>query len=327
MFKNMENIQTVSVIGAGIIGAGWTVLLVTKGYKVNFYTEKQETLNKGIEKVKNYLTVMREVGLIDKTYEDYLKNISMTTDLDKAISNTDFVIEAIIEDYDAKKKLFKYLDSKLDKEIVIASSTSGLLMTEIQKAMDRFPERGVIAHPWNPPHLLPLVEIVPGEKTSKDTIEKTKKLMEGLDRVTVVLKKEVPGFIGNRLAFALFREAVNLVDEGVATVEDIDKVMTAAIGLRWAFMGPFLTYHLGGGEGGIEYFFSRGFGYGANEWMYTLAKWDKFPYTGVKRVIDQMKEYETIKGKSFQELSRWRDEMLIKVFKLVWGTKSNGKNK
>ncbi|AOL17629.1 3-hydroxyacyl-CoA dehydrogenase [Sulfolobus sp. A20] len=327
MFKNMENVRTVSVIGAGIIGAGWTVLLVTKGYKVNFYTEKQETLNKGIEKVKNYLTILREVGIIDKGYEDYLNNISMTTDLDKAISNTDFVIEAIIENYDAKKKLFKYLDSKLDKEIVIASSTSGLLMTEIQKAMDRFPERGIIAHPWNPPHLLPLVEIVPGEKTSTDTIEKTKKLMESLDRVIVVLKKEVPGFIGNRLAFALFREAVNLVDEGVATVEDIDKVMTAAIGLRWAFMGPFLTYHLGGGEGGIEYFFSRGFGYGANEWMSTLAKWDKFPYTGVKRVIDQMKEYETIKGKSFQELSKWRDEMLIKVFKLVWGNRGNNKNK
>jgi len=191
-------------------------------------------------------------------------------------------------------------------------------MTEIQKAMERHPERGVIAHPWNPPHLLPLVEVVPGEKTSQETLDRTKDFMEKLDRVVVVLKKEVPGFLGNRLAFALFREAVHLVDEGVATVEDIDKVMTAAIGLRWAFMGPFLTYHLGGGEGGLEYFFSRGFGYGANEWMHTLAKFDKFPYTAVKKAVEQMKEYAFIKDKSFQELSRWRDKKLLDVYRVVW---------
>jgi len=140
-----------------------------------------------------------------------------------------------------------------------------------------------------------------------------------LERVVVVLRKEVPGFIGNRLAFALFREAVHLVDMGVATVEDIDKVMTAAIGLRWAFMGPFLTYHLGGGEGGLEYFFSRGFGWGANEWMHDLAKWDKFPYSGVKKAVEQMKEYSFVKGKTFAELSKWRDQQLINVIKLLRG--------
>ncbi|BDB97318.1 3-hydroxyacyl-CoA dehydrogenase family protein [Saccharolobus caldissimus] len=315
----MRTIYKVSVIGAGVIGAGWATLLVTKGYKVNFYTEKRETLEKGLDKVRGYLNSLKEIGMINNYPEEYMKNIHATTKIDEAINNTDFVLEAIIEDYEAKKKLFNYLDNYLDKDIIIASSTSGLLMTEIQKAMHRYPERGVIAHPWNPPHLLPLVEIVPGEKTSKETLDTTKTFMESLDRVVVVLKKEIPGFIGNRLAFALFREAVNLVDEGVATVEDIDKVMTAAIGLRWAFMGPFLTYHLGGGEGGIEYFFSRGFGYGANEWMHTLAKWDKFPYTAVKKVIEQMKEYEKIKGKSFQELSKWRDEMLVRVYKAVMG--------
>lgn len=315
----MRTIHKVSVIGAGVIGAGWTTLLVTKGYKVNFYTEKRETLEKGLDKVRGYLNSLKEIGMINNHPEEYMKNVHATTKIDEAINNTDFVLEAIIEDYEAKKKLFNYLDNYLDKDIIIASSTSGLLMTEIQKAMHRYPERGVIAHPWNPPHLLPLVEIVPGEKTSKETLDTTKTLMESLDRVVVVLKKEIPGFIGNRLAFALFREAVNLVDEGVATVEDIDKVMTAALGLRWAFMGPFLTYHLGGGEGGIEYFFSRGFGYGANEWMHTLAKWDKFPYTAVKKVIEQMKEYEKIKGRSFQELSKWRDEMLVRVYKAVMG--------
>ncbi|QGA54608.1 3-hydroxyacyl-CoA dehydrogenase family protein [Sulfolobus sp. E5-1-F] len=322
MFIHMKPINRVAVIGAGVIGIGWATLLLTKGYKVNLYTEKKETLEKGLAKVSTYLVNLKNMGMIYGEPEDYQRNLTGTMKIDEAIQNVDFVIEAIIEDYSVKKTLFKNLDAQLPRDIVIASSTSGLLITEIQKVMIKYPERGVIAHPWNPPHLLPLVEIVPGEKTSKETLDVTKEFMEKLDRV-VVLKKEVPGFIGNRLTFALFREAVNLIDEGVATVEDIDKVVTAAIGLRWAFMGPFLTYHLGGGEGGIEYFFSKGFGYGANEWMHTLAKWDKFPYTAVKKIVEQMKEYKFIKGKSFQDLSRWRDETLIRVYKAVFGEKGN----
>jgi len=312
-------IKHVAVIGAGLIGSGWATLLSTKGYDVSLYTDKKETLEKGISKIKGYLDVMKSLNLVNKDSSEYLKNIKTTTSIDNAIKNADFVLEAVIEDYNVKKNIFGYLDETLDKNVILASSTSGLLLTEIQKAMKNFPERSIIAHPWNPPHLLPLVEVVPGEKTSQETINTTKQFMESLDRVVVTLKKEVPGFLGNRLAFALFREAVYLVDEGIATVEDIDKVMTAAIGLRWAFMGPFLTYHLGGGEGGLEYFFNRGFGYGANEWMSTLAKYDKFPYTGVVKAVQQMKEYESIKGRNFQELSKWRDEKLFKIYKIVWG--------
>jgi len=311
-------IRRAAVVGAGVIGAGWTTLLASKGYEVSFYTEKEETLTKGLAKVRGYLEVMKTNSLIQEDVENVMKRISTFNDLESSVKGADIVIEAIIEDYGAKKALFSKLDKMLHGDVILASSTSGLLMTEIQKAMERHPERGVIAHPWNPPHLLPLVEVVPGEKTSQETLDRTKDFMEKLDRVVVVLKKEVPGFLGNRLAFALFREAVHLVDEGVATVEDIDKVMTAAIGLRWAFMGPFLTYHLGGGEGGLEYFFGRGFGYGANEWMHTLAKFDKFPYTAVKKAVEQMKEYAFIKDKSFQELSRWRDKKLLDVYRVVW---------
>ncbi|AHC51838.1 3-hydroxyacyl-CoA dehydrogenase [Sulfolobus acidocaldarius SUSAZ] len=313
----MKQVNVVSIVGAGIIGAGWSTLLAVHGYRNIFYTEKKETLDKGLLKIKSYLQVMHEYKLVDKSPEEYMQFITPTTDFNDVMKG-DFIIEAVIEDYGVKKKVFGELDERLDKDVIIASSTSGLLISEIQKSMSRHPERAIIAHPWNPPHLLPLVEIVPGEKTSEEVIQSTRELMEDkLNRVVVVLKKEVPGFIGNRLAFALFREAVHLIDEGVATVEDIDKVVTAAIGLRWVFMGPFLTYHLGGGEGGLEYFFSRGFGYGANEWMYTLAKYDKFPYTGVIKAVNQMKEYQFIKGKSFQELSKWRDENLINVLRFL----------
>ncbi|MEM1626014.1 MAG: 3-hydroxyacyl-CoA dehydrogenase family protein [Sulfolobaceae archaeon] len=315
----MRNIRTVTVVGAGVIGSGWATLLSTKGYNVIFYTEKFETLNKGINRIKDYLNILYENNLIQNNSEYYLKNIFATTNLNEAAKDTDFVIEAIIEDYDAKKEIFRKLDSMLDKDIIIASSTSGLLISVIQKAMKRYPERAIIAHPWNPPHLIPLVEIVPGEMTSAETISITREFMEKLEREVVVLKREIPGFIGNRLAFALFREALYLVDEGIVTVEDIDKVVTSALGLRWAFMGPFLTYHLGGGEGGLEYFFTRGFGYGVNEWLYTLSDYKKFPYTAVTKAINQMREYSKIKGKSFQELSKWRDEMLIKLIKVLRG--------
>jgi len=316
----VRDVRRVAVIGAGVIGAGWTALLAVKGVDATFYTEKKETLDKGMEKVKSYLNVLYENKLVERHPEEYLKRVTPTTDFNEAVKGADFVLEAVIEEYDVKKKIFGELDEKLPSDVILASSTSGLLMTEIQKAMKRHPERGVIAHPWNPPHLLPLVEVVPGERTSQEVLEATKDFMEKkLERVVVVLRKEVPGFIGNRLAFALFREAVHLVDMGVATVEDIDKVMTAAIGLRWAFMGPFLTYHLGGGEGGLEYFFSRGFGWGANEWMHDLAKWDKFPYSGVKKAVEQMKEYSFVKGKTFAELSKWRDQQLINVIKLLRG--------
>ncbi|MEM4912447.1 MAG: 3-hydroxyacyl-CoA dehydrogenase NAD-binding domain-containing protein, partial [Metallosphaera sp.] len=159
----MRNIRTVTVVGAGVIGSGWATLLSTKGYNVIFYTEKFETLNKGINRIKDYLNILYENNLIQNNSEYYLKNIFATTNLNEAAKDTDFVIEAIIEDYDAKKEIFRKLDSMLDKDIIIASSTSGLLISVIQKAMKRYPERAIIAHPWNPPHLIPLVEIVPGE--------------------------------------------------------------------------------------------------------------------------------------------------------------------
>lgn len=311
------SIKKVAIVGAGLIGSGWASLFAQHKLETVLYANHEETLKKGLAKARSYLDVQYSQGLISEDPAKLMEYIKPSTTMEDVIRGTDYVQESIIEDYRAKKELYRELDSRLPHNVIIGSSTSGLLMTEIQKAMKQHPERAVIVHPWNPPHLLPLVEIVPGERTSEETVKAAKEFMDSLKRVTVVLKKEVPGFLGNRLAFALFREAVDLVDQGVASVEDIDKAMTAAIGLRWAFMGPFLTYHLGGGEGGIEYFFNRGFGYGANEWMNTLAKWDKFPYTAVKKVVEQMKEYQKIKGRNFAELSRWRDEMLIDIVKLI----------
>jgi 3-hydroxypropionate dehydrogenase (NADP+) len=226
------------------------------------------------------------------------------------------VQESIYESYDAKKTLFAKMDAVSDPDVILASSTSGLMMSEIQKAAERYPERCIVAHPWNPSYLVPLVELSPGRLTSEDTTKRTYDLMERIGKTPVVLKKEVPGFIANRLSVALWREALDLVDSGVASVEDVDRAVQAGPGLRWAIMGPYLTYHLGGGKGGIEYIM-RHIGPTKSSWLENMAKWTEIPESAVKKAIEGVSDLKLVKDNSFEELERWRDERLSKILKLT----------
>ncbi len=182
----------------------------------------------------------------------------------------------MFESYAVKKEVYSKMDEVADQRIILSSSTSGLMMSEIQKAAKYHPERCIVSHPWNPSYLVPLVELSPGNLTSPETIKKTYELMEDIGKIPVVLKKEVPGFIANRLSAALWREALNLVDTGVASVEDVDKAIVNGPGLRWAIMGPYLTYHLGGGKGGIEYLLKH-IDVSKAKWLETMAKWTETP--------------------------------------------------
>jgi len=207
------------------------------------------------------------------------------------------------------------MDELAPKGVVFASSTSGLLMTDIAKDMRKHPERAIVAHPWNPVHLVPLVELSPGAKTSRETTDLTYRVMEDIGRVPVVLKKEAPGFIDNRLSAVLWREALNLVDQGVASVEDVDKALKAGPGIRWAIMGPYMTYHLGGGKGGIEYLM-RHIGASKAKWLETAATWTEAPESVVQKAIDGVDEM--VGGKSLEELEAWRDKYLLELNKLLW---------
>ena len=175
-----------------------------------------------------------------------------------------------------------------------------------------------MAHPWNPAHLVPLVELCPGEQTSKRTVERTYTLMEDIGKVPVILKKEAQGFIANRLSAALWREALDLVDRGVASVEDVDKAVRAGPGMRWAIMGPYLTYHLGGGKGGIEYLM-RHIGVKKAAWLETMAKWTVTPESAIERAINGVDDM--VGGKTLEELESWRDKRLISLYKLLWDQK------
>jgi 3-hydroxypropionate dehydrogenase (NADP+) len=163
---------------------------------------------------------------------------------------------------------------------------------------------------------MPLVEIVPGEFTSQDTINEVKAFMMKIGKVPVILKKEIPGYIGNRLSAALWREAINLIDKGVASAEEIDKVVCYSLGIRWAIMGPFLTYHLSGGSGGIRYHFEHLEPTFSLLWK-TMNIWTKIPKTIKEKVISEVEQMSMIRSKNIKELTIWRDEKLVNLIKTL----------
>jgi len=298
-------IRRIACVGAGLIGHSWATLFAVKGLFVNLQDLKEETLTEAMTRIKSNVKFLAEKGVIRKgEAEAALKRIKTTTSLSEAVRDADYVQESVFESYEVKKKVFSEMDAEAPLEAILASSSSALLMSEIQKATAK-PDRCLIAHPFNPPHLIPLVELVPGNKTSPETIKTTYEFMLKLGKVPVVLKKEVLGYIANRLSRRLYEEAVDLVDDGVATVEDVDRALSAGPGIRWAIMGPHLTYHLGGGPGGIE------------QWFETFGQ--DFSSSAAKKVIEGVKEMEIVKKKSMEELVRWRDEKLVELLKIIYG--------
>lgn len=311
------DIERVACVGSGLVGQGWATLFAVNGYDVTMHDLTEEVLEGAVKRVRRHIRFFEEADLCHDA-EDALSRIETTTSLAEAVSDADYVQESIYESYDDKKVIFEEMDRVAPGEAIIASSTSGLLMTEIQRAMELHPERSIVAHPWNPVHLVPLVELSPGELTSPSTIERTYAIMESIGKVPVVLKKEVPGFIANRLSAALWREALDLVDRGVATVEDVDKAVRAGPGIRWAIMGPYLTYHLGGGAGGIEYLM-RHIGTKKAAWLETMAKWTITPESAMKKAIQGVEEM--VGDKTLRELESWRDEHLLALNRLLWSSR------
>lgn len=299
-------IRRIACVGAGLIGHSWATLFAVKGLSVNLQDLKERTLIGAVTDIESNVKFLAEKGVIRRgEAEAALKRIRTTTSLSDAVRDADYVQESVFESYEVKRKIFGQMDAEAPPEAILASSSSALLMSKIQKAILK-PERCLIAHPFNPPHLIPLVELVPGKKTSPKTIKTTYEFMMKMGKVPVMLKKEVPGYIANRLSRRLYEEAVDLVDNGVATVEDVDRALSAGPGIRWAIMGPHLMYHLGGGPGGIEHFFE------------VFGKYYNFRPSTVKKVIKGVKEMEVVRTKSMEELVRWRDGKLIELLKILY---------
>jgi 3-hydroxyacyl-CoA dehydrogenase len=309
-------IGNVACLGSGLIGHSWATLFAAKGYNVNLCDVKESFLKNAICRIESNLETLSQANLIEEDKETVLRRIKTTTNISEALEKVHYVQESVPENYEAKKTVFRKLDSQTAENVILASSSSGLLMTEIQKVAKR-PERCLIAHPFNPPHLMPLVELVSGKQTSKETIKATYDFMAKIGKTPVIVKKEVPGLLANRLAAALWREALDLVERGVASVEDVDKAVYAGPGLRWAIMGQHLIYHLNGGPEGMQKFIDS-FGPAFEVWWENMRTWTSIPNSAVKKVVKGIEEMDIVQKRSFEEIVNWRDEKLIELLRVLY---------
>jgi 3-hydroxyacyl-CoA dehydrogenase len=296
-------IRKVAIIGTGVIGASWATLFAAKGLKVVATDIAPEAKEKLEAFVADAWPAATRFGTAPGASPS---NIRFTKDLEEAALSADLIQENGPERIDFKKELYRHLDAILDPDVIIASSSSGLTMSEIQSACERHPDRCVIAHPFNPPHLIPLVEIVGGAQTSERTIERVTAFYDGLGKRTVRLHKEVPGHVANRLQAALFREVVHLIAEGVVSVADADAAVSWGPGLRWGIMGPSMLYHLGGGAGGIEHFFDQFTG-PLTAWWHVLGQPELTPEVRATIIAGV---HAAAKARTVPELAAYRDDVL-----------------
>jgi 3-hydroxyacyl-CoA dehydrogenase len=302
-------IRRVAIIGTGAIGASWSALFLAKGLEV-VATDVAPNAEAALKRfIESAWPVLKRLGLATGASQS---NLSFTADLATAVKGADLVQENGPERIEFKRKLYGELDELLPADVIIASSSSGLTMSEIQSGCRSHPERCVIGHPFNPPHLVPLVEIVGGAKTSEETIERAAEFYTALGKRTIRLHKEVPGHVANRLQSALSREVYYLVAEGVVTAADADTALSWGPGLRWGIMGSLLLNHLGGGQGGIEHFFEQ-FAGPMTAWWKVLGQPVLTPEVQ-KQLIDSVRA--EVGSRSVDELAAERDDLLLELIEL-----------
>lgn len=303
-----STVRQVAVIGTGVIGASWSALFLAHGLKV-VATDVAPGAEAALRRfVDAAWPALRQLGVAPG---DPQANLSFATDIAAALAGADFVQENGPERIDFKRSLFRQLDAALPPGVVIASSSSGLTMSEIQRDCAH-PERCVIGHPFNPPHLIPLVELVGGAQTSEAAIEQAAQFYQSVGKRTIRLQKEVPGHVANRLQAALWREVVYLVDQGVISVADADTAVSWGPGLRWGVMGPTLLFHLAGGKGGIERFFEQFTG-PMTAWWKVLGSPELTPEVRQKLIRGV---HEEIGSLSSEQLAEQRDSVLLGLLKL-----------
>jgi len=242
----LSDIKKVSVIGSGIMGHGIGQTFALGGYQVTLNDINDDLLEKALKQIRKNLDTFIEFGITtNEAAREAFSRIKTATTLKDAVKDSDFVVEALPEIMDLKKRVFKDLDAHCPPHAILASNTSGLSLTEMASGIKR-QDQAVIAHWWNPPHIIPVVEIVKGRFTSDQTVDMTYQLLAAIGKKPVRILKEVPGFLGNRLQFALFREALSCLREGVASAEDIDLAVKGTFGFRLPTIGPLETSDFGG---------------------------------------------------------------------------------
>ncbi len=243
----------ITVVGGGLIGASWAALFLAHGHQVVVHDVAPDVEVRVRQVLRQVQPSLEALGL---SLDPETPRLRVEPTLASAVRLADWVQECGPERLGFKQQLWAEVESLCRADAVLASSSSGITAS-MQATRMRTPERMLIAHPFNPPHLIPLVELVPGKRTAPDTLQRARVFYESLGKRVVVLRKEIPGFVANRIQAAVIRESVSLVRQGVVSAEDLDVAVTQSLGLRWAVGGPFLSAHLGGGPGGIQGFFRQ----------------------------------------------------------------------
>ena len=299
----------IAVIGAGLIGRSWAMVFARAGRTVTMYDPSHEALERANGLLAEGLAELERNGLVEGS-TDIQARISATGDLEAALDGADWVQENAPERLEVKRPLFARMDAVVPESVVIASSTSAIPCSEISAGLDGA-ARVVVAHPANPPHLLPIVEISGGGATSPDTIGRARSFLEDIGMAAITVRKEMRGFVLNRLQVALLNEAFRLIEDGVVSGEDLDKTVKHGLGLRWSFMGPMETIDLNAPDGIRDYLarFGPSFGEIARE-QSDFRPWTDERYAGLEA------ERRTVLGAGeLAERARWRDSRLVALIR------------
>ena len=299
--------KNIAVIGTGVIGTGWILRFLANGIIVKAFDKNSQQLHF----LKEEIT--RTNLIIKKLYNTKInfKNLEIVDSIEEAVKNADLIQENVPERLTLKKDVIKNISKYSPSNSIIASSSSGLLPSDLQSKCIN-PKRLIIAHPFNPVYILPLVEIVKGKKTTNLYLNKAKKFYQKIKMKTLLLEKELPGFLSDRLQEALWREGLHIINDGYSSTKDLDEAITYGPGMRWALMGTFLTFHLAGGEMGMKHMLDQ-FG-PALKLPWTKLKSPKLTKKLKEKIIKGTKKQS--KNHSIKDLSNIRDNFLIDLLEL-----------
>ena len=315
----MLEITTIACVGAGLIGSSWSTLFSKEGYRVKAYDLNDTQINKSKAIIDNNFNMLQTHGIMTADEVAQAKaRISHHTDLEEALQGIDLIQENVAEDLAEKQALLEKID-QIDTTATFCSSSSAIKISLISQK-SQYASRCVGAHPFNPPHLIPLVELTQWEKTDPEHLKRAYDFYKKVRKEPIILNKEVVGFIGNRLQFAYTREAVDLVMNGVCSVEDVDKASLYGLGFRYAIIGPNLNGDLNGGENGLRDYYSK-YGPTMNSILADAARWDTMPEEYGQSIgpegINKAKAVRPKEqGNTREEILAYRDRMLLAILKL-----------
>ena len=302
-------VRQVAVLGAGTIGASWVAWFLSRGLSVRVWDPRPEAEAYIRTYVAAAWPAVSRLGMTDDASPDAWRFCATP---EEAVADADFIQENAPERMPIKRELYQRIDGALRADAILASSTSGLIMSEMQAGFQSAP-RFAVGHPFNPPHLIPLVEVVAGKETAPETVAWCLDFYRHIGKRPIHIRKEAAGHLANRLQAALWREAVSAVVTGLASVEDVDTAISAGPGLRWAAMGPHMTFHLGGGEGGMAHMLAQ-FKPAFETWWSTMTT-PELSQANCQALIDGV--MQQAQGRSLAELAAERDAVLLPLLELV----------